>query len=408
MQATETQRTDAAHASTTGRNASHVPSFTGVFDSRKRRIRGLWQRGTRFYAQLTITDPTAGKKKVQRVPLVDADGQSPGTVPQAVQLMNALRVKRAQTGLEVHSRRAPTFADYVTRYLAAISAGEGTKKPRTVAAERSYLNAWVRHFGDLRLGAIRKLHVGDFTTKRLAGGSSPRTVNLAVTILRNVLNRAVDDGLLPVMPLEGLKPLKITRRERKLVTADAIDAICATALSKLPGSQTAVTKNGREFADYLRFLQYTGAREQEALGTRWVDVDFDRGQVTIGAEGDTKNRSSRVVDFNPKLRSHLEDMHRRYAGVSEWLFPSPQRGERDIPARSFRESLKLVRASAGYLRFGFHDLRHHFISTAVMAGIDFMTIARWVGHRDGGVLIGKVYGHLADEHRKRMAEKLTF
>ena len=35
-----------------------------------------------------------------------------------------------------------------------------------------------------------------------------------------------------------------------------------------------------------------------------------------------------------------------------------------------------------------------------MSGIDFMTIAKWVGHKDGGVLIGRVYGHLNDEHAR--------
>jgi hypothetical protein len=45
---------------------------------------------------------------------------------------------------------------------------------------------------------------------------------------------------------------------------------------------------------------------------------------------------------------------------------------------------------------------------AVMSGIDYMTIASWVGHKDGGVLIGKVYGHLADDHKKDMAAKLVF
>ncbi len=43
-----------------------------------------------------------------------------------------------------------------------------------------------------------------------------------------------------------------------------------------------------------------------------------------------------------------------------------------------------------------------------MCGIDYMTIAKWVGHKDGGILIGKVYGHLADEHRKQQAARLTF
>ena len=43
-----------------------------------------------------------------------------------------------------------------------------------------------------------------------------------------------------------------------------------------------------------------------------------------------------------------------------------------------------------------------------MSGIDFMTIARWVGHQDGGILIGKVYGHLSNEHARRQAQKVDF
>jgi integrase len=265
--------------------------------------------------------------------------------------------------------------------------------------------------GDIRLDQIRKVHVNDFTTKRLKQGRSPRTCNLDVVVLRNVLKRAVDDGLLTALPIAGIKPLKTTRRERRLFPVADIDAICEAALGQRTepdGSTAPVTKNAAEFVDYIRFLQFTGAREKEALKTRWADVDLQREQVTIGAEGDTKNRSGRVVDFNPQLKTHLLDMQNRSGKVSEWLFPSPQRGERDIPARSFRESLNLVRAAAGKPSFGFHDLRHHFISMAIMAGIDFMTIAKWVGHRDGGVLIGRVYGHLADEHRKEMAQRLNF
>lgn len=35
-------------------------------------------------------------------------------------------------------------------------------------------------------------------------------------------------------------------------------------------------------------------------------------------------------------------------------------------------------------------------------------IAEWVGHQDGGILIGRVYGHLANEHPQRMAQRLSF
>ena len=72
------------------------------------------------------------------------------------------------------------------------------------------------------------------------------------------------------------------------------------------------------------------------------------------------------------------------------------------------KSARLARKAAGLDKFGFHDCRHHFISYAVMSGIDFMTIARWVGHKDGGILIGKVYGHLSNEHAQAQAARMNF
>lgn len=382
----------------------HAAKFVKVVDGRKRPVRGLWRRNDRFYAQLRVSDPVTGKKRPQRIPLADKAGVPAATVAQAVAIMESLKHKRRETGLETQRRRCPRFADYADSYLAAV---EHTKKPHVMECERSILGLWKQHLGDLGIDQVRKVHVNDLITKRLKAGRSPRTVNLSVIILRNVLKRAVEDGLLSGVPIDGLKPLKTTTKSRQLVTAADLDAIRAAAFQTNEDGQ-AKFKNAQQFADYLSFLQFSGAREKEALLTRWQDVDFERGQVTIGAEGDTKNHSSRVVDFNPQLRAHLLAMRERYAAASQWLFPSPQRGEVDRPAKSLRETMKLVRAAAGRPAFGFHDCRHHFISLCVMSGVDFMTIAKWVGHRDGGVLIGKVYGHLADEHRKAMADKVVF
>ena len=72
-----------------------------------------------------------------------------------------------------------------------------------------------------------------------------------------------------------------------------------------------------------------GAREQETIKGRWTDVDFNNRLLTIGADGDTKNREARRVDFNPELEAHLKAMKARRAPDSQWLFPSPQRGEQD-------------------------------------------------------------------------------
>ena len=72
--------------------------------------------------------------------------------------------------------------------------------------------------------------------------------------------------------------------------------------------------------------------------------------------------------------------------------------------------LQLMRACErlGLPRFGHHAMRHFFCSNAIEAGCDFKVIAEWLGHKDGGVLVAKTYGHLRNEHSAAMALRITF
>jgi hypothetical protein len=35
-------------------------------------------------------------------------------------------------------------------------------------------------------------------------------------------------------------------------------------------------------------------------------------------------------------------------------------------------------------------------------------LGEWLGHKDGGTLVAKTYGHLRTEHSAAMAQKMTF
>ena len=388
---------------------SHGATFAKVLDGRKQPIRGLWVRNDRYYAQMSVEDFQTGTKKVRRVPLLNPQGEPVTTVAQATAEINRLRTQRADDALP-QLGRTPTFAIYANEYLAYIKSGSGTKKAGTIAKEEGILSLWQEHMGALRLDKIKPVHVSAFIRKRLQSGISKRTVKLDIIALRNVLKRALEiDRHIKALPIpQGLnKELKSPTPRRPLFTPEQLENLCTAALAK-KADGSAVTKNGREFVDYIRLLAYSGARRNEALALRWADVDFEHEQLTIGASGDTKNQTARTVDFNAALKAHLLEMRQRKSEVSQWLFPSPQRGDKDIPAKSYRESLVLARTHAKLLGIAFHDLRHHFISYCVMSGIDYMTIARWVGHQDGGVLIGKVYGHLSNEHARRQAQRINF
>jgi integrase len=383
--------------------------YEKVRDKRNRSIRGLWIRNGVFYARLNLTDPQTGVRATRRLRLENADGQPVQTVPQAVAELRRLMTERERGELRP-MRRTPSFSEYLDTHLERLP--HSGIKPRSVLAAIAYLKPWRTALGGLRLSDIRAHHITHHLAERMARGAANRTRNTALTMLNGVLKAAQADGYIRTLPTEGIARLKAPQVQRRLYTADEIDRLVRTTLT---GTKTGkrgripLAANGRMLADFIRFLQYTGAREQEALLVRWADVDLERGQVVIGAKADsTKNREARHVDFSPALEAHLQDMASRRPPDSEWLFPSPRRGDRDCPARTLRNALHVVRPVAGLPRFGFHDLRHFFVSYAVMSNTDFLTIARWVGHRDGGVLIGRVYGHLADEHRKRMAAQLAF
>jgi len=93
---------------------------------------------------------------------------------------------------------------------------------------------------------------------------------------------------------------------------------------------------------------------------------------------------------------------------SSCLLPSPQRGDKDIPSKTLRPSFRCVREAAGLPKLTFHAFRRLFISKCVMAGVDYKTIASWVDHEDGGILIGNTYSFLTEDHSAETDQRLTF
>ena len=132
---------------------------------------------------------------------------------------------------------------------------------------------------------------------------------------------------------------------------------------------------------------------------KWGQVNWDTEQLTIIG---TKGGYSRVLPFTKNLKHHLMCMEEN--GKGKYLFNSII--NTGTHSKTMKTILNTIRRELKMEWFHYHLLRHYFISGAVMRGIDFLTIARFVGHKDGGVLIGKTYGHLTDAHTRRMATLL--
>jgi integrase len=392
MQANETasKSQTAVPAANIKRPVKHRYRFTIVKDSRNRKVRGLWRRGERLYMQTRVS----GERSARRIPLKST------TLEAARAEMADIKKQKRIEGLPDTGLR-PLFSDYANKYLEFHrTASDSRKKTRTIEREGHSLVHWIAAIGNVRLDKIAKPMITNVVKSRLGAGIKPRTVNIDVIVLRNVLKEAKNDGLIVRLPTEGIRPKKVKTPVRPLLSPAEFEELCKSAAT--------CSKNSVQVLDYLRLLAYSGARRDEALALKWEDVDFERKFLRIGADGLAKNSKACYVNFSAELEQHLKDMVTRRAPDSKWLFPSPRRGKTDRPAKTFRQSFLVAREKAKLGWVGFHDLRHYFASMAVMSGIDFKTIAEWLGHQDGGMLVGKVYGHLLPEHKQRMAERLVF
>jgi integrase len=369
--------------------------FEKVQNKRHEDIRGLWRRGNVFYVQLRATNPTTGKRRPQKFALE----KTVTTIPQAQQALAEMRAKERRGELRGRTG-VPTFGEYKQYYLT-----HAQKDKHTMDNETSFLNAWEGYFGsDMRVDKISEASIRGFLKKEASRVSertgrqlSNHSLNVRVYALRSMLRMAKEERKIVRLPFEGIKKLKHKVERKELPTPEEIEKCVSAAIAQCP-------KSGKQFADYLRLLMYTGARETEALSLQWGDINFDKRQVHF--HRNTKFGKERWLDFNPKLEAHLKDMQARRKQEGEWLFPSPRPNVQGGRIINFRRTLEKVREQAG-VYLSEHYLRHYFASQCVMAGVDRFTLVEWLGHADGGKLIAKTYGHLSNEFQQKQAEKLT-
>ena len=196
--------------SSSGKSSSDK-SFSPVLDSSSRAIRGLWKRRSVFYARLSLSDQS-GRTNQRRVPLKAT------TVIQAQAELEQLRKSRT---VPSQPKSSLNWSDYWPRYLASINQ---LKRPRTVNSERLHCRHWDKLIGKLKLHQISKVDLLDFRAIKLEEGWAGRTVNLAFTVLGNVLSHAQDNGLIDTLPTTGLKSIRWKPKKRPLFALEQIES----------------------------------------------------------------------------------------------------------------------------------------------------------------------------------------
>ena len=155
-------------------------------------------------------------------------------------------------------------------------------------------------------------------------------------------------------------------------------------------------------ADLVEFLAYGGMRiYSEAAFVTWEDVDWQRKQIVVRGDPETgtKNSEIRRVPVLPDMEVLLTRLKDKLG--------TPATG-RILEVNECTQALARACKEIGIAKLTHHDLRHLFATRCIESGVDIPTVSRWLGHKDGGALAMKTYGHLRNEHSQAMAQKVKF
>jgi integrase len=289
-----------------------------------------------------------------------------------------------------------TFGDALALYHQRLQA-DPTTKPRSKAYRLERIRAVLKSWAGLELLDVRRITKADCQAwaDRYGAGCSPTNFNNSIGTLRLILDLAVEAGALYENPARFLKRQKVRPKQLKLPSQEQFRQFVK-----------AIREGGvcscYQAADLVEFLAFGGFRRNEAWNVTWADCDFDRGEIVVRGDPTTgtKNSEIRQVPMIPDMRQLLERLKPERAGE--------QPTDRVMKIRECAITMDRAARQIGMPRITHHDLRHLFATRCIESGVDIPTVSRWLGHKDGGALAMKVYGHLRDQHSAAMAQKVTF
>jgi integrase len=270
-------------------------------------------------------------------------------------------------------------------------------KPRTRGYWRECLAALQKRWPGLNETEVRKITQTDCRewARAYSKTVSPTRYNNTVSVLRHVLNVAVEAGVVYSNAAAAVKRAPVRGKEIALPTIDKFNGLIAEM-------RKGHSRDSINCADFASSLAFTGCRVGEAREIVWRDMDFDAGEIAVrgDAETGTKNWELRRVPLIPDARALFQRMR------------SERPGE-PLDTKVFRvaecqKSLDRAARKVGADRITHHDLRHLFATRCIESGVDIPTLSRWLGHKDGGALAMKTYGHLRREHSIAQAQRVTF
>jgi len=309
---------------------------------------------------------------------------------EALRKMEELHSKKE---LNITEERNTRFDEYSKEYL---DFSRANKAPRSHQRDETSIKKLLESFGSITLPRIKSRLIEKHKIKRTKE-VSPRTVNIELLCISNMMNKAVEWGYLNVSPSKGVKLLKYAKKPPRFLTEQEI---------------TLLLKNSSAWLKpIVTIMLNTGIREGERKRLKFEDIDFENSRVLIHA---SKTKDYRPIPLNSEALKMFRWLEKNYVAHFNQKCVARKKSQKDYifchedgsPLESIKKAFDHACRKAGLKGVSPHTLRHTFASHLVMKGVDMRTVQRLLGH--SSIITTEMYAHLTEDHLARGVDKLPW
>ena len=258
-------------------------------------------------------------------------------------------------------------------------------------SKKHFVNAVSDFFKNRRLFQITPWDIEQFKKQRketpVRGGKirSDVSVNRELEVLRHMLNKAVEWGMLDENPFTRFRdPIFFEERN------DRVRFLEEDEIKRL------LDASPLYLANLIKGAIFTGLRKGDLFNLKWSDVNLERGFLNYREQ--KKREKLGFKYLNGDMIGLLMEIPK---GESDFIFLGPDgRPLRDIK-RSFHTALK----KAGIKDFRWHDLRHTSASHLLMRGASMKAVQEHLGHTT--IAMTQRYSHLSRDFQKEEVNRLN-
>jgi integrase/recombinase XerC len=294
--------------------------------------------------------------------------------------------------------------DVGARYLKALGA-ERDLSPHTLAAYGSDLRQFSEWAARSKVTDLRNIdrrllrrYVSFLSESRYAR----RSIARKASAVRSLLAWAVERGLIPSNPAEGVASPKLDRPLPKAMRRADVDR-----LVELPPLDDPIGIRDRAI---LELLYGSGLRVAELCGLETSSIDLRSRVIVVTGKGRKERRLPLSDESVPAIQRYLSAA--RPALAARRVAKNPQsaqkalflnsRGTRLGP-RSVRASLDRYTRAEGLAPVSPHGLRHSFATHLLDGGADLRAVQELLGHEN--LATTQIYTHVSTERLKKVYEQ---